>query len=139
MGSMGGEGRVVDAIPNILKMVELGGIEMKDAELIIQVLLNCFDDSVIGSSPFEDIKNLLIGGAAMMLFDDGFANCEAFLQKMQEELHTDKAVSGGSLHLLYLNGVYIPQSLLLTKIIDNLKIVYSEMLNINVEKISQNN
>ena len=75
----------------------------------------------------------------MMLFDDGFANCEAFLQKMQEELHTDKAVSGGSLHLLYLNGVYIPQSLLLTKIIDNLKIVYSEMLNINVEKISQNN
>lgn len=139
MGSMGGEGRVVDAIPNILKMIELGGIEMKDAELIIQILLNCFDDSVIGSSPFEDIKNLLIGGAAMMLFDDGFANCENFLEKMQNELHTDKAVSGGSLHLLYLNGVYIPQSLLLTKIIDNLKIVYSEILNINIEKIAQNN
>ena len=136
MGSMGGDGRVTTAVPNILKMLELGGITVPDADIIITAILNCFDDSVIGKdqSFLEDIKNLLIGGAAMMLFDDGFANAEAFLQRMANELEVKNASelpTGGSLHLLQLNGIYIPYSYVLTNIIEHLKRVYNDILTKN--------
>lgn len=128
MGSMGGGGRVVEAIPNIVKMLETGGIGPLDAEIIITALLNCFEDSIIGTEMLDDLKNLLIGGAAMMLFDDGFANCKGFLDKMADELKVSSTKLTPSLHLLYLNGVYYPQSYILTNVINNLNIVYSDIV-----------
>lgn len=131
MGSMGGSGKVIDAVPNILKMLELGGITGLDAEVIIQALLNSFEGSLLGTKLLSDIKSLLIGGAAMMLFDDGFANAEAYLKKMQEELQVkskDELPTGGSLHLLYLNNVYIPQSYVLFSVIADLKQMYADII-----------
>lgn len=81
-GSLGGSGKVVDAIPNITKMLELGGISLVDSEAIISALINNFSDSVIGKTYEEPLKNYLIAGAAMMLFDDGFANGKKFLNNM---------------------------------------------------------
>ena len=131
MGSMGGGGKVIDAVPNILKMLELGGISFGDTEVIITALLNSFEDSVIGTSLLDDIKNLLIGGAAMMLFDDGFANAQAYLERMKQELQVKdvkELPTGGSLHLLNLNGIYVPQSYVLFSIIEQLKRVYANIL-----------
>jgi len=135
MGSMGGGGRVIEAVPNILKMMELGGITGLDAEVIITALLNSFDGSIIGTSLLDDIKSLLIGGAAMMLFDDGFANAEAYLQRMKDELNLNESEtlpSGGSLHLLYLNNIYVPQSYVLFNIINQLKNIYNDIIT-NIE------
>ena len=112
-------------------MLELGGITGLDADVIITALLNSFEDSVIGTRLVQDIKALLIGGAAMMLFDDGFANAENFLEKMKEELYlqlNDSLPTGGSLHLLYLNNIYIPQSYVLFSIIDGLKVIYNDIV-----------
>ena len=67
----------------------------------------------------------------MMLFDDGFANAENFLEKMKEELYlqpNDSLPTGGSLHLLYLNNIYIPQSYVLFSIIDGLKVIYNDIV-----------
>lgn len=136
MGSLGGSGKVVDAVPNIVKMLELGGITGLDAELIIQILLNCFPDSIIGTKPWDDIKNLLIGGAAMMLFDDGFANAKSFLEKAQEDLLVDKNSFGNTLHLLVLNGIYIPQSVVLTRIVRQLKLVYNDIVQQQTEVLT---
>ena len=105
MGSLGGQGKVVSAVPNIIKMLDLGGISELDADVIIDALLNSFPSSLIGTDYVEDIKNLLIGGAAMMLFDDGFANAEHYLDVMKEQIdmpNTQSSPVGGSLHLLYL-------------------------------------
>ena len=139
-GSLGGSGKVVNAIPNIIKMMELGGLGQLDAELIINILLNCFEDSVIGTSQWDDIKNLLIGGAAMMLFDDGFANAENFLKNVSSKLKPGTSF-GKTVHLLVLNGVYVPQSFLLKRIVNQLKIIQKDILlknkelNTNPEKL----
>ena len=68
-----------------------------------------------------------------MLFDDGFANCEAFLEKMKGDLldnhHLAKELPGvGVMHLLYLNGVYIPQSYILFNIVEKLEEIYKDIL-----------
>ena len=131
-GSLGGGGRVVDAIPNIIKMLEQGGISNLDAELIIQCLLNCFDDSVLGaggSYAYKDIESVLIGGAAMMLFDDGFANGKKFLETMENELKAPASSFGTTMHLLTLNGIYIPQSYLLQSIVNNLRTMVNDVMN----------
>ena len=117
-GSLGGSGRVTEVVPQILKMLELGGITISDADLITSILLNSFDESVIGMSLFSEIEALLIGGAAMMMFDDGFANAKAFLEQMSSELHMN--LEPRTVHLLYLNGIYIPQSYALQMIVDRL-------------------
>ena len=136
-GSLGGGGRVISAIPNITKMLEMGGITVIDADAIITALLNSFDDSLIGRQYEEDIKNYLIAGAAMLLFDDGFANAKEFLEKMKDQIKGIKFASkyNGSVHLLYLNGVYIPQSFLLNTIIKNLEQVVQ---NIELNQINRN-
>lgn len=53
----------------------------------------------------------------MMLFDDGFANADKFLNSLTEKLRNN---APGSLHLLYLNDFYIPQSFVLEEICNNL-------------------
>lgn len=131
-GSLGGGGKVVDAIPNIIKMLEQGGISNLDAELIIQCLLNCFDDSVLGAGgayAYKDIESVLIGGAAMMLFDDGFADGKKFLESMENELKAPSSSFGTTMHLLTLNGIYIPQSYLLQSIVNNLRTMVNDVMN----------
>lgn len=130
-GSLGGSGKVVDAIPQIAQMLELGGITLPDTELIIDALLNCFSESLIGDTGLlDDLKSLLIGGAAMMLFDDGFANCENFINRLVSEFQLSNAKelpTGGSVHILYLNNIYMPQSYILFNVIDQLKKIQADL------------
>ena len=137
-GSLGGGGKVINAIPNILKMYELGGITPIDAEIIIDALLNCGDDMIGKSfSPVEKIKEYLIGGAAMLMFDEGFANTEPFLQKMQE-IFSNAAPK--TVHLYHLNTAYIPASYILQNIYENLiKVVKNINDNLPSERLTDEN
>ena len=112
-------------------MLELGGITLPDTELIIDALLNCFSESLIGDTGLlDDLKSLLIGGAAMMLFDDGFANCENFINRLVSEFQLSNAKelpTGGSVHILYLNNIYMPQSYILFNVIDQLKKIQADL------------
>ena len=123
-GSLGGNGLVVSAVPNLLRMLQLGGISVPDADIIIGALLNSFSSSVLGTSIFDDIKNFLAAGAAMMLFDDGFTAGQTFLNEAKSVLESDVP---GTMHLLLLNNVYMPQSYVLQNIYENLVEVYGKM------------
>lgn len=123
-GSLGGGGRVVEAIPNIVKMLDAGGISLVDANTIIGALLNSFDGSLIGTGHEQPLKDYLVAGAAMVLFDDGFANGKRFLQQLSNEL---RAVAPGALHLIFVNDMYYPQSFILTEICNNLEQLESEI------------
>lgn len=117
-GSLGGGGKVINAIPNILQMYEAGGITPIDAEIIIDALLNCSNDMIGGAfSPVEKIKEYLIGGAAMLMFDEGFANTVPFLKMMQNSFGE---AAPSVVHLYQLNGSYIPASYILQNIYENL-------------------
>lgn len=96
-----------------------------DVELVIEAVLNC-NEGLMGANMEEDIKNYLIAGAAMMLFDDGFANAEKFLEYMKKTLFMNDAPK--VVHLLHLNTTYIPQSFILFNIYDNLLEVYSDII-----------
>lgn len=124
-GSLGGGGKATEVIPNLLKMMEIGGLTPMDVELVIEAVLNC-NEGLMGAGMEEDIKNYLIAGAAMMLFDDGFANAEKFLEYMKKTLFMHDAPK--VVHLLHLNTTYIPQSFILFNIYDNLLEVYSDII-----------
>lgn len=127
-GNLGAGGRVVDAVPNILKMYELGGISTIEANEIIEALLNCGANMFAPTDLVENFKNYLLGGAAMMLFDDGFANGEKFLEQMKQLFFN---VSGPKqVHLLLLNQKYYPFSFILQQILNNLLQVYEDITNI---------
>lgn len=125
-GSLGGGGRVVEAIPNIVAMLDAGGISLVDANTIIGALLNSFNGSALGTGYEQPLKDYLIAGAAMVLFDDGFANGQKFLDTMMQNL---RAVAPGALHLLLVNDLYIPQSFILTEICNNLEQLASAISN----------
>lgn len=127
-GNLGAGGRVVDAVPNILKMYELGGISTIEVNEIIEALLNCGVNMFAPADLVENFKNYLLGGAAMMLFDDGFANGEKFLEQMKQLFFN---ISGPKqAHLLLLDQKYYPFSFVLQQILNNLLQVYDDITNI---------
>lgn len=134
-GSLGGGGRVVDAVPNIVKMLDAGGITLVDANTIIGALLNSFNGSAIGTGHEQPLKDYLVAGAAMVLFDDGFANGKQFLDSLEANL---REVTPGALHLLFVNDMYIPQSFILTEICNNLENLASEIKTAQGQLLSAN-
>lgn len=127
-GNLGAGGRVIDAVPNILKMYELGGISTINVNEIIEALLNCGANMFAPADLVENFKNYLLGGAAMMLFDDGFANGEKFLEQMKQLFFN---ISGPKqAHLLLLNQKYYPFSFILQQILNNLLQMYNDITDI---------
>jgi len=105
-------------------MLDAGGISILDAETIITALLNSFDGSVIGRGYEQALKDYLLAGAAMVLFDDGFANAKNFLESLSENV---RAAAPGALHLIFVNDLYFPQSYILTEICNNLELVAKDI------------
>lgn len=129
-GSLGGSGRVIDAVPNILAMYNIGGINVIEADAIIEALLNCGPGQMAPGDLVENFKNYLIGGAALMLFDDGFANAKEFLEEMKKLFFQTSGPR--QVHLLLLNGTYYLFSFMLQQIYNNLSSIYQDI----VEKTS---
>lgn len=129
-GSLGASGLVINAIPNITKMYELGGITPIDANLIIEALLNSGKDMLAPKNLVENFKNYLLGGAALILFDEGFANSEKILKDAEKIFNIDGLHGPSQIHLLQLNNIYYPFSFVLQQIYNNLLSVYSEIINV---------
>lgn len=128
-GTLGaGGGLVINAIPNLINMMDKGGIKVGDAEMIINALLNSFPGSAIGTGHVESITNFLLVGAALMLFDDGFTSGQKFLEEVKKNLTIGNVSFGDkTLHLLYLNNLYYPQSYILQNIYEHLSLIYNQL------------
>lgn len=117
-------------INNIITMYELGGISHIDKDLLLFAVNNCAPET-IGSHLKNDLATFLLGGAALITFDQGFTLLDHYINNFKEDIITTQM-------LLYnLQGKFIPASYVLTSVYNNLLNVYydvqSEMLNVSRE------
>ena len=127
-GSLGGQGTVDTVIENIVQMYEIGGISKLDAdELIFAVINSTENDSTYGNgSNKQHIANFLLGGAALMMFDEGFSNSKKFLEDTKSTLFTNNHIR--TLQLYRLNNIYLPASYILYTIYEQLLPIYNDII-----------
>lgn len=121
-GSLGAGGERI--LRNIEKMYELGGISTLDKQLLYFALINCSEAS-IGYTLKDSLATYLLGAAAMIMFDDGFATSEHFLSQIINNF----GFAPKGLHLYLLQSKYIPASYIYSEIYQNLLPVYNDLLN----------
>lgn len=136
-GSLGSSGAPEGVIQNINKMYELGGITPEDKEALLFAILNC-SPSAIGAYLKESLEQYLLGGAALIMFDEGFTYGATYVRQMQQELASQNFSGPKHLTLYYLNQTYIPGSYIIYNIYESLKQFYS-ILPTEKEKIKQRN
>lgn len=120
-GSLGSYTAPEQVMKNIYKMYELGGITAIDVNMLMTAVINC-GDAMIGSFIRPTLETYLLGGAALIMFDDSFALSDKFLQRMTSELKGQRVVN-----IYRLNTRYVPASMVLTKIGNNLNQIYSDI------------
>lgn len=137
-GNIGIKDQAVDAIQQIQTMYELGGISILDTNLLIEAVLNYTGDVGMkntildenGSDIIEGVKNYLLGGALLTMFNEGFSSSEEFMNNF-------KSVFGKNMddnvHLYQFEGTFIPASALLTDMLNKL-----QLLTGNIEQDIQN-
>ena len=120
-----GPGKLAEGvINNIDKLYELGGITRIDAEKVLFAALNC-GSAMIGSDIKQHIETYLLGGAALMMFDDAFANTEEFLKNIQQEFDGFKGQK--TVHFYRVQNMYAPASYILNEIAANLEAMYADL------------
>lgn len=124
-GSLGSGGAPDGVIENITKMYELGGITPEDKDNLMFAVLNCAP-SAIGSNLKESLEQYLLGGAALIMFDEGFSFGSKYINDVKAQLNIDFA-GPKTLTLYYLNQTYIPGSYILYNIYENLKAFYNKL------------
>ena len=131
-GSLGGSGSCDDAINNIVKMYELGGIDHIDAEDLIFYAIN---SNTIGNGNIDNLAQYLLGGAALIMFEQSFSSTQNFIDKTTNTL----LQSFTPVELYRLNTAYVPASYILETIYQNLIPITSNIqTSINIKKSSQN-
>lgn len=135
-GSLGFNGE--KAAENIEQMYKLGGITPIDKETLYFALINC-SEAAIGHALKDNLATYLLGGAALMLFDDGFTASTQFLNNMINNF----GFMPNTLHLFFLQTRYVPASYIYTQIYTNLLQAYNEIeanyYSLNTNSISNNN
>lgn len=107
-------------IDNIINMYELGGISNIDRDLLLFAVNNCAPET-IGSHLKNDLATFLLGGAALMTFDQGFVLLEKYIENYKNDILTSQM-------LLYkLESKFIPASYILTSVYNNLLHFYYEV------------
>ena len=125
-GSLGSEGAPEKVLNNIYKMYELGGLTPIETELMMQAVLNCAHQTIAREVGIVDVvQDYLIGGAAMMMFDEGFSTLPT-LHEWIENLFGGFAPK--QVHLYQFNTLYIPASYVLQNICNNLKKIYNDLI-----------
>lgn len=119
-GSLGFNGEKV--IENIEKMYNLGGITNIDKNLLYFALINC-SEAALGADLKDDLATFLLGGAALMLFDDGFTATENFLSSMISEF----GFAPKAMHVFALQTGFVPASYVYTQIYSNLIAAYGDI------------
>ncbi len=131
-GSLGSHTAPEKVIDNITKMYELGGISSADAEELLFAVLNC-GATMIGSNIKTSLETYLLGGAALIMFDDSFAASDTFLQGLLDEFRGQKIVN-----LYRINTFYVPASYILEEIHSNLVKIYQD-LSSEINTLDQHN
>jgi len=110
-------------LQNVINMYDTGGISRLDYSLLFFVLANCGPDS-IASDLQDDLAHYLLGGAMMILFDEGFTASKKFLQDTTEKI----GFSPSAVHLFNLQGGhFVPASLVYTTVYNNLLMAYRDI------------
>ena len=132
--SLGANGEKI--LENIDQMYAIGGISKIDYELLYFVLANCGEDA-IASELKQDLSHYLLGGAMMILFDEGFTASQNFLDRTKQEFGFAPSI----VHLFNLQGGhFVPASLVYNSIYNNLLSAYSDIAsNIDIKKINTGN
>ena len=110
---------------NIYNMYKEGGITPLDVKLLDFALLNCSSAAVGGTPLRTSLEMYLLGGAALMVFDEGMGNAQAYLKNMETDI---QQLLPKNLNLYFLNQVYIPASYILESIAQNLEQFYTHEL-----------
>ena len=131
-GSLGSHTAPEKVIDNITKMYELGGISQVDAEELLFAVINCGND-MIGSDLRTSLETYLLGGAALIMFDDSFAASDKFLDELLDQFKGQRIVN-----LYRLNTFYVPASFILEEIHANLIKIYTE-LKTQINTLDQHN
>ena len=114
-GSLGGGSLPANVIHNITTMYSMGGISPIDENLLMFGVMNCAD-GMAATNIKEDLSTYLLGGAAMIMFDDGFTNIETFFSSVKQEFGFGMA----PLNLYRLQGRIVPASYIYSNIYNKL-------------------
>lgn len=131
-GSLGSYTAPEQVMKNIYKMYELGGITAIDVNMLMTAVINC-GDAMIGDFIRPTLETYLLGGAALIMFDDSFALSDKFLERISSKFKGQRTVN-----LYRLNTRYIPSSMILTKIGNNLNQIYLDIAQ-NIQLTNVNN
>lgn len=135
-GSLG-PGKIPEGvIKNVTKMYEMGGITAIDANKILFAVLNC-GDAMVGSDIKTHLETYLLGGAALLMFDDGFANSKNYLEQLTKQL--DGFLGQRIVHIYRVSTMYIPASFILDKIAKNLQDMYFDILTDSIKPVLSQN
>ena len=121
-GSLGGNAETV--MNNISRMYALGGITPIQGQELLFAVLNCTSATIGDSSMKQHIADYLLGGAALMMFDEGFSSVPGYIETWKNSLF---GTSVRGIELYALNGVYVPSSYILETVYQNLLGVYSQL------------
>lgn len=123
-GSLGGNGAPDEVLENITEMYTLGGISPIDKDTLYFAVINCGADA-LGAGLKSSIQDYLLGGAALMMFDDGFTATNNYLETMRTALGFSAAPG---LHLFAVNGRLIPASYVYSSIYNALSQAYAHII-----------
>lgn len=126
-GALGAGGKVEPVIHNIVTMYEQGGLTVPDEQILVDAVINCGSD-MLGHGLQLPISNLLLGGAAMILFDQGFGTTSGFQQRIKSELGLAEGTN--QMNLIRVNSVYVPASFLYQIIYNQLSGIDNMMSNL---------
>lgn len=124
------------AIQNIQDMYEMGGITAVDLKGLQFALLNCGDALLGGKTLRTSLENYLLGGAALMMFDEGYGEAIPYLEQMESKI---AALMPKNLNLYALNQAYVPASYVLETIQQQLSKFYKTQLSEDVEEWTNTN
>lgn len=136
-GSLGSSGAPEGVIDNVQQMYSLGGISPLDKDYLLFAILNCAD-TAIGAKLKPSLENYLLGGAAMIMFDESVALGEKTLENV---LHSvQQATDVNHLMLYFLDLTYIPASYIIYNIKQTVENFYQTELSSLIEnQIQQRN
>lgn len=106
-GSLGGKKSSEQVLKNITDMYQLGGITDLDVEALMFAAMNCGDAMIGGADLREELENFLVGGAALIMFDDSFAACEQYFANIAAEFKGQRIVNIYRLNTEYKTASYV--------------------------------
>ena len=127
-GSLGSQTAPQQVMENIYNMYKLGGINSITVDTLMTAVINC-GDAMIGDFLRPSLEAYLLGGAALIMFDDSFTLSENFLKNIKEKFTEIGDFKGQQTVNIYrINSKYVPSSFVLTKIGNNLEQIYADII-----------